>query len=158
MWGQATPTAPAGRPRATHSKSGVLACAQAADARGRQRPGSITREMVDGHHAIQGVRFWVEEVEQWGEVGHGSIRAAEGREQVDVEPRRLWRPGALFATACRSARSNGGRPVLVDYVLLGLIGFAAQLIDGALGMAFGVIWTHDPAVAAAGRGSGYRVT
>ena len=31
--------------------------------------------------------------------------------------------------------------MLVDYVLLGLIGFAAQLIDGALGMAFGVIST-----------------
>lgn len=29
----------------------------------------------------------------------------------------------------------------VDYVLLGLIGFAAQLVDGALGMAFGVIST-----------------
>jgi uncharacterized membrane protein YfcA len=28
-----------------------------------------------------------------------------------------------------------------DYILLGLIGFAAQLIDGALGMAFGVIST-----------------
>jgi uncharacterized membrane protein YfcA len=41
----------------------------------------------------------------------------------------------------RSARSNGGRPVLTDLVLLGLIGFAAQLVDGALGMAFGVIST-----------------
>src|SRR3954469_21847369 len=48
---------------------------------------------------------------------------------------------ARSARGCRSARSNGGRPVLVDYVLLGLIGFAAQLIDGALGMAFGVIST-----------------
>ncbi|MEA2984387.1 MAG: uncharacterized protein QOD94_641 [Alphaproteobacteria bacterium] len=28
-----------------------------------------------------------------------------------------------------------------DYILLGLIGFAAQLVDGALGMAFGVIST-----------------
>lgn len=28
-----------------------------------------------------------------------------------------------------------------DYVLLGLIGFAAQLVDGALGMAFGVVST-----------------
>jgi uncharacterized membrane protein YfcA len=41
---------------------------------------------------------------------------------------------------------NGGRPVLVDhvltnYLLIGLIGFAAQLVDGALGMAFGVIST-----------------
>src|ERR1051325_5798104 len=34
-----------------------------------------------------------------------------------------------------------GRPVLTDLVLLGLIGFAAQLVDGALGMAFGVIST-----------------
>src|SRR5437763_11818757 len=48
---------------------------------------------------------------------------------------------ARSARGCRSARSNGGRPVLVDYVLLGLIGFAAQLVDGALGMAFGVIST-----------------
>src|SRR3954468_4463736 len=48
---------------------------------------------------------------------------------------------ARSARGCRSARSNGGRPVLVDYVLLGLIGFFAQLIDGALGMAFGVIST-----------------
>lgn len=31
--------------------------------------------------------------------------------------------------------------MLTDYVVLGLIGFAAQLIDGALGMAFGVIST-----------------
>jgi uncharacterized membrane protein YfcA len=31
--------------------------------------------------------------------------------------------------------------MLTDYVLIGLIGFAAQLIDGALGMAFGVIST-----------------
>ena len=31
--------------------------------------------------------------------------------------------------------------VLTDYVLIGLIGFAAQLVDGALGMAFGVIST-----------------
>jgi uncharacterized membrane protein YfcA len=31
--------------------------------------------------------------------------------------------------------------VLVDYVLIGLIGFVAQLVDGALGMAFGVITT-----------------
>jgi uncharacterized protein len=31
--------------------------------------------------------------------------------------------------------------VLSDYVLIGLIGFAAQLVDGALGMAFGVIST-----------------
>jgi len=31
--------------------------------------------------------------------------------------------------------------VLSDYIVLGLIGFAAQLIDGALGMAFGVIST-----------------
>ena len=31
--------------------------------------------------------------------------------------------------------------VLTDYVLLGLIGFLAQLVDGALGMAFGVIST-----------------
>src|SRR3954468_391708 len=28
-----------------------------------------------------------------------------------------------------------------DYIVLGLIGFAAQLVDGALGMAFGVIST-----------------
>src|SRR2546421_7858063 len=48
---------------------------------------------------------------------------------------------ARSARGCRSARSNGGRPVLVDYVLLGLIGFLAQLVDGALGMAFGVIST-----------------
>ena len=31
--------------------------------------------------------------------------------------------------------------MLSDYIVLGLIGFAAQLIDGALGMAFGVIST-----------------
>jgi uncharacterized membrane protein YfcA len=31
--------------------------------------------------------------------------------------------------------------VLTNYLLIGLIGFAAQLIDGALGMAFGVIST-----------------
>jgi len=31
--------------------------------------------------------------------------------------------------------------VLTDYLVLGLIGFAAQLVDGALGMAFGVIST-----------------
>jgi uncharacterized membrane protein YfcA len=31
--------------------------------------------------------------------------------------------------------------VLTNYVLIGLIGFAAQLVDGALGMAFGVIST-----------------
>lgn len=31
--------------------------------------------------------------------------------------------------------------MLTDYVVLGLIGFAAQLVDGALGMAFGVIST-----------------
>ena len=31
--------------------------------------------------------------------------------------------------------------MLTDYVLIGLIGFAAQLVDGALGMAFGVIST-----------------
>lgn len=31
--------------------------------------------------------------------------------------------------------------MLDDYLLLGLIGFAAQLVDGALGMAFGVIST-----------------
>ena len=36
---------------------------------------------------------------------------------------------------------NGGGPVLTDYLVLGLIGFAAQLVDGALGMAFGVIST-----------------
>jgi uncharacterized membrane protein YfcA len=36
---------------------------------------------------------------------------------------------------------NGGGPVLTDYIVLGLIGFGAQLIDGALGMAFGVIST-----------------
>jgi uncharacterized protein len=29
--------------------------------------------------------------------------------------------------------------LLIDYILLGAIGFAAQLVDGALGMAFGVI-------------------
>lgn len=31
--------------------------------------------------------------------------------------------------------------MLTDYLVLGLIGFAAQLVDGALGMAFGVIST-----------------
>jgi uncharacterized membrane protein YfcA len=31
--------------------------------------------------------------------------------------------------------------VLTDLILLGLIGFAAQLVDGALGMAFGIIST-----------------
>ena len=31
--------------------------------------------------------------------------------------------------------------MFVDYLLLGLIGFAAQLVDGALGMAFGVVST-----------------
>ena len=31
--------------------------------------------------------------------------------------------------------------MLSDYLLLGAIGFVAQLIDGALGMAFGVIST-----------------
>jgi len=31
--------------------------------------------------------------------------------------------------------------VLTDYVLIGLIGFAAQIVDGCLGMAFGVIST-----------------
>lgn len=31
--------------------------------------------------------------------------------------------------------------MLTDYIVLGLIGFAAQLVDGALGMAFGVIST-----------------
>ncbi|HWP15287.1 MAG TPA: sulfite exporter TauE/SafE family protein, partial [Xanthobacteraceae bacterium] len=31
--------------------------------------------------------------------------------------------------------------MLTDLVLLGLIGFAAQLVDGALGMAFGIIST-----------------
>jgi uncharacterized protein len=31
--------------------------------------------------------------------------------------------------------------LLIDYVLLGAVGFVAQLIDGALGMAFGVIST-----------------
>jgi uncharacterized membrane protein YfcA len=31
--------------------------------------------------------------------------------------------------------------VLTDYVVLGLIGFAAQIVDGCLGMAFGVIST-----------------
>lgn len=31
--------------------------------------------------------------------------------------------------------------MITEYVLLGLIGFAAQLVDGALGMAFGVIST-----------------
>src|SRR5438067_10198713 len=31
--------------------------------------------------------------------------------------------------------------VLPEYLLLGAIGFAAQLVDGALGMAFGVIST-----------------
>jgi uncharacterized membrane protein YfcA len=31
--------------------------------------------------------------------------------------------------------------MLIDYLLLGVIGFAAQLVDGALGMAFGVIST-----------------
>ena len=31
--------------------------------------------------------------------------------------------------------------MISDYILLGLIGFVAQLIDGALGMAYGVIST-----------------
>src|ERR1043166_5326239 len=31
--------------------------------------------------------------------------------------------------------------MVTEYVLLGAIGFAAQLVDGALGMAFGVIST-----------------
>jgi len=31
--------------------------------------------------------------------------------------------------------------MLIDFLLLGAIGFAAQLVDGALGMAFGVIST-----------------
>jgi uncharacterized membrane protein YfcA len=40
-----------------------------------------------------------------------------------------------------AAEGTGGRPVLTDYLVLGLIGFGAQLIDGALGMAFGAITT-----------------
>ena len=31
--------------------------------------------------------------------------------------------------------------MISDYVVLGLIGFAAQIVDGCLGMAFGVIST-----------------
>src|SRR3982751_173551 len=31
--------------------------------------------------------------------------------------------------------------MITEYVLIGMIGFAAQLVDGALGMAFGVIST-----------------
>jgi hypothetical protein len=49
--------------------------------------------------------------------------------------------GAFGTRIAEALRSNGGRPVLTDFVLLGLIGFAAQLVDGALGMAFGVIST-----------------
>ena len=41
---------------------------------------------------------------------------------------------------CRSA-AYGVPFMLADYLLLGAIGFVAQLVDGALGMAFGVIST-----------------
>src|ERR1044071_8568985 len=44
-------------------------------------------------------------------------------------------------SGCKGPRGPEGGPVLTDYIVLGLIGFAAQLIDGALGMAFGVIST-----------------
>src|ERR1043165_904787 len=60
--------------------------------------------------------------------------------RVDVLGRKIVR-WTHSAADRRSARSNGGRPVLTDLILLGLIGFAAQLVDGALGMAFGVIST-----------------
>jgi uncharacterized protein len=40
-----------------------------------------------------------------------------------------------------TARAAGLSSMLSDYLLLGAIGFVAQLIDGALGMAFGVIST-----------------
>src|SRR5438552_939059 len=37
--------------------------------------------------------------------------------------------------------TNAGAAMATEYILLGAIGFLAQLIDGALGMAFGVIST-----------------
>src|ERR1700731_1113546 len=80
MCGHATPTAPAGSPRAMNRMSGVVALAQVPDPDGRQRFGSITREMLEGQGGIRGSRFWVE-------VAHGPIRAAERREQMEVEPR-----------------------------------------------------------------------
>src|SRR5947209_10041494 len=36
---------------------------------------------------------------------------------------------------------TAGATMVTEYVLLGAIGFLAQLVDGALGMAFGVIST-----------------
>src|SRR5438128_11555563 len=81
--GQATPMAPAGSPSAMNSMSGVLALAQVPDPEGRQRFGSITREMLEGYRWIRGSTFWVEEVASnaafshrgrlWGEVTRGSI-------------------------------------------------------------------------------------
>src|SRR6187549_2765308 len=60
--------------------------------------------------------------------------------RVDAVTQKIVRWRILRADR-RGIRSNGGRPVLTDLVLLGLIGFAAQLVDGALGMAFGIIST-----------------
>src|ERR1700693_2853849 len=62
MGGHATPMAPAGSPSATNRMSGVPALAQVADPPGRQRFGSITREMLEGQRWIRGPRFWVERV------------------------------------------------------------------------------------------------
>src|SRR6202521_31383 len=65
--GHATPMAPAGSPSVTNRISGVLARAQVADPLGRQRFGSITREMLEGQRWIGGWTFWVEGVASlWG--------------------------------------------------------------------------------------------
>ncbi len=62
MCGHATPMAPAGSPSAMNRMSGVVALAQAPDPEGRQRFGSITREMLEGRGGIRGWAFWVEGV------------------------------------------------------------------------------------------------
>src|SRR5437870_5821315 len=46
-----------------------------------------------------------------------------------------------FGTRMPKRSQHRRAAVLTDYIVLGLIGFAAQLVDGALGMAFGVIST-----------------
>lgn len=62
--------APAGSPSTTNRISGVEALAQAPDPQGRQRFGSITREMLEGQGGIRGAAFWVEGVASNAALSH----------------------------------------------------------------------------------------
>src|SRR6185436_6176308 len=66
-----------------------------------------------------------------------SVESAAG---INVHPPlcHVFRDAAFAIDSCRISQ---GATMVTEYVLLGAIGFLAQLVDGALGMAFGVIST-----------------